>query len=57
LVSAGTNSEAVSDRYWIILEPLSPGKHEIHLKDANSQFTTTGVQNFETEGTYNLEVS
>jgi hypothetical protein len=54
---AGTKSEAVSDGYWIILEPLSPGKHEIHFKGANSQFTTTGIQNFATEVTYNLEVS
>jgi hypothetical protein len=52
----GTKSEAVSDGYWIILEPLPTGKHEIHFKGANSQFTTTGVQNFASEVTYNLEV-
>jgi hypothetical protein len=53
---AGTTSEVVSDGYWIILEPPSPGKHEIHFKGANSQFTTTGVQNFATEVRYNLEI-
>ena len=25
-------TKAVSDGYWAILEPLSPGKHEIHFK-------------------------
>jgi hypothetical protein len=25
-------SRAVSDGYWLILEPLPPGKHEIHFK-------------------------
>jgi hypothetical protein len=39
------------------LKLISSGKHEIHFKGANSQFTTTGIQNFATEVTYNLEVS
>src|SRR5918992_4981379 len=25
-------TRAVSDGYWVILEPLSPGKHDIHFK-------------------------
>jgi hypothetical protein len=25
-------SRAVSDGYWVILEPLPPGKHEINFK-------------------------
>jgi hypothetical protein len=25
-------SRAVSDGYWVILEPLPPGKHDIHFK-------------------------
>jgi hypothetical protein len=33
---------AVSDGYWVILEPLSPGKHDIHFK-ASLNNPTTGT--------------
>jgi hypothetical protein len=35
-------SQAVSDGYWVILEPLPPGKHDIHFK-ASLTNPTTGI--------------
>ena len=35
-------TKAVSDGYWVILEPLSPGKHDIHFK-ASLTNPTTGI--------------
>lgn len=35
-------SRAVSDGYWVILEPLPPGKHDIHFK-ASLTNPTTGI--------------
>jgi hypothetical protein len=51
-----TSSQAFTDGYWIILEPLAAGKHEISFKGANSQFTSTGITNFATEARYHLTV-
>jgi hypothetical protein len=33
-------NRAVSDGYWVILEPLSPGKHDIHFKACLANLTT-----------------
>ena len=44
-------SQAVADGYWIMLPPLSAGKHEIYVY---GKFEDDFV--FETEMTYNLEV-
>ena len=33
-------TRAVSDGYWIILEPLTPGQHEIHFKASLTNPTT-----------------
>ena len=48
-ISSGTYGPLVSDGYWLLLKPLSPGTHTIHFK---------GVSNsaFESEVTYNLTV-
>jgi hypothetical protein len=51
-----TSSQSFTDGYWIILEPLAAGKHEISFKGANSQFTSTGITNFATEARYHLTV-
>jgi hypothetical protein len=48
-------SRAVSDGYWIILEPLSPGKHEIHFKTSLTN-PTTGILFFADEVNYHLNV-
>jgi hypothetical protein len=50
-------SEAVSDGYWIMLEPLKPGGHEIRFKGVNTDFTSIGIISFVTDSTYHLTVS
>ena len=46
---------AVSDGYWVILEPLSPGKHEIHFK-ASLTNPTTGILFYNDDVKYTLNV-
>jgi hypothetical protein len=48
-------SLAVSDGYWIILEPLPPGEHEIHFKSSLTN-PTTGILFFADEVKYHLNV-
>jgi hypothetical protein len=55
-VSAGP-SKAVSDGYWVILQPLSPGRHEIHFSGSAVDFTSTAPMNFATAVKYHLKVS
>jgi hypothetical protein len=54
-VSAGP-TQAVADGFWILLQPLSPGKHDIHFKGAEVDFTSTGTNSFATDVTYHLNV-
>jgi hypothetical protein len=49
-IPAGTIGPLVSDGYWLLLTPLSAGKHTIHFHGK----TVTG---FETEATYQLNIS
>jgi hypothetical protein len=49
-------TQAVSDGYWIMLGPLSPGKHDIHFGGAVVDFTTTSTINFAQDATYHLTV-
>ena len=46
---------AVSDGYWIFLEPLSPGQHEIRLHGAIIE-PTSPTPSFETVVTYHLTI-
>ena len=48
-------SVAVSDGYWIILEPLPPGEHEIHFKNSLTN-PTTGILFFDDDVKYHLNV-
>ena len=48
-------SLAVSDGYWIILEPLPPGQHEIQFKSSLTN-PTTGILFFADESKYHLNV-
>lgn len=48
-------SRAVSDGYWIILEPLPPGKHEIHFK-ASLTNPTTRILFYSDDLKYNANV-
>jgi hypothetical protein len=36
----------VSDGFWILLEPLPPGRHEIHFEVALGDPTAIGTMNF-----------
>jgi hypothetical protein len=49
-------AKAVSDGFWILLEPLSPGSHEIHFKAALGDPTAIGTINFALDVRYLLTV-
>jgi len=38
-------TESVTDGFWIILQPLSVGKHDIYFS-GSADFTSSGVQKF-----------
>jgi hypothetical protein len=48
-------TRAVSDGYWVMLEPLKPGNHVIHFK-ASLTNPTTGILYFNEDTKYNLIV-
>ena len=52
----GGPTQAVSDGWWIMLKPLSPGTHKVHLSGIVLDNPVTGTQSFAVEVTYNLEV-
>lgn len=47
-------SQAVSDGFWILISPLSKGKHEIHFH-GTAPFPELGFT-FDTEVTYNISI-
>jgi hypothetical protein len=49
-------SRAVSDGYWVILEPLPIGKHDIHYKGSLSD-PTTGILTYSFDLKYTINVS
>jgi hypothetical protein len=53
---APQTAKAVSDGFWILLEPLSPGSHEIHWKAALGDPTAIGTTNFALDIRYLLTV-
>jgi hypothetical protein len=53
---APQTAKAVSDGFWVMLEPLPLGSHEIHFKAALGDLTTTGTTNFAVDVTYLLTV-
>jgi hypothetical protein len=53
--SAGP-SQSVADGYYVFLQPLSPGKHDISFKGVSVQYTTTGVNNVAQNIVYHLVV-
>jgi hypothetical protein len=56
-ISAGTY-RAVADGYWVFLQPLPPGQHEIRLHGAMGNPTAISpIPSFETVVTYHLIVS
>jgi hypothetical protein len=53
---APQTAKAVSDGFWILLEPLSPGMHEIHFKAALGDPTVIGTTYFALDVRYLLTV-
>lgn len=53
---APQTAKAVSDGFWIMLEPLSPGTHEINYNAALGDPTVIGTTNFVIDITYHLTV-
>jgi hypothetical protein len=49
-------SQSVSDGWFIMLQPLSPGNHTVHLYGAVLANPTTGTQSFASDATYHLVV-
>lgn len=49
-------TKSVADGFWIILHPLSAGKHDIHFSGSAVDYTSSGVQNFATAATYHLTI-
>jgi hypothetical protein len=47
----------VADGYWVFLEPLPPGQHEIRLHGAIIEQPTSPTPSFETSVTYHLTIS
>jgi hypothetical protein len=48
-------TRAVSDGFWVLLEPLNPGAHDIHFKASLSN-PTTGILFFSDDVKYKLNV-
>ncbi len=55
-ISSGSY-RAVADGYWVFLEPLPPGQHEIRFHGAMVDPTAASTLNFETVVTYHVIVS
>lgn len=53
---APQTAKAVSDGFWLLLEPLSPGSHEIHFKATLGDPTAIGTANFALDVRYLLTV-
>jgi hypothetical protein len=53
---AATTSPSIAEGYWIFLNPLSPGKHEIEFASAAEEVTVTSNMNFLTRTTYHITV-
>ena len=54
---APQTAEAVSDGFWVMLEPLPPGRHEIHSKAALGDPTAIGTTNFALDVRYLLTLA
>ncbi len=53
---APITSPSIAEGYWIFLNPLSPGKHEIIFGSAAGEVTITSNMNFVTSTTYHITV-
>lgn len=49
-------TKAVSGGWWVLLQPLPPGNHQLSFGGSVLDNPTTGSQSFATEATYNLNI-
>jgi hypothetical protein len=49
-------TQGISDGFWVFLQPLPPGKHELHFSGLTPGNPTTGTANFAIDATYHLTV-
>jgi hypothetical protein len=49
-------TQAVADGFWILLEPLPAGNHEIQFGGGLVDVSTTGTVNFATEAVYHITI-
>jgi hypothetical protein len=54
--SPAGQTQGIGDGYWVFLQPLSPGKHELHFSGLTPGNPTTGTANFAIDTTYHLIV-
>ena len=47
-------TQAIADGFYVFLQPLSPGKHDIHFSGNVVDNPTTGTQSYSTDVTYHL---
>ena len=50
------NTQVISDGFWVFLQPLTIGKHEIHFSGLTVGNPTTGTANFAIDTTYHLTI-
>ena len=50
-------TQMVSDGFYVFLEPLSAGKHEVHFAGTTVDNPTTGTTRLAIEVTYHLTVN
>jgi hypothetical protein len=55
-VHGPTTSPSIAEDYWIFLNPLSPGKHEITFASGAGDISVTSSMNFLTRTTYHITV-
>jgi hypothetical protein len=52
----GGDTQAIADGYWVFLKPLSPGKHELTIKQTTKDNPRTSTINCKYELRYHLNV-
>lgn len=57
LGSPAGSTKSVSDGFWIMFSPLSPGKHELHFSASAVDFTSSAPINIAIAATYHLNIS
>lgn len=50
------STEMISDGFWVFLEPLQPGEHEIRFSGETASNPTLGINSFATEVTYHINI-